>query len=56
MKLEWPQMVYIGLTLMGLGSCMANHGKQKTTAENFFITCIAQSIHGALLYYGGFFG
>ena len=56
MNLHWPQIVWLALTLIGIGVQCAKHGKPREGKENVFITIISTIIVATLLYYGGFFG
>jgi hypothetical protein len=55
MYLGLPQIIYIGLTLIGLGITMVKHGQPKSGKENFWTTFVATVIVFGLLYWGGFF-
>lgn len=55
MNLGMPQLIYLGLTLIGIGVSMAQHGKPKTGKENVFVSLIANAVSFMLLYWGGFF-
>ena len=51
--LEWPQLIYILLTLIGLVFVSMEHGKPYTRDAN--ASLIATIIIYGLLYWGGFF-
>lgn len=50
-----PQLIYLGLSLLGLGIAIEQHGKPKKGNENFWITFITWILTLGLLYWGGFF-
>lgn len=50
-----PQIIYLALTLIGLGRSMEQHGKPKTGEHNMWISVIAIAIVLWILYEGGFF-
>lgn len=50
-----PALIYIGLTALGLGVAIEQHGKPKTGTHNVFTSLVAASIGYGLLYWGGFF-
>lgn len=49
-----PQIVFIVLFAMDLGMALGLHGKPRESRYNFWTTAIADAIHIALLYWGGF--
>lgn len=51
----WPQIVYVVLTLIGIGVAMEQHGKPRKGNYNFFITLAAAALAWFLLWKGGFF-
>lgn len=51
----WPQFTYLALVCIGIGTSIANHGRERSN-ENCITTLIAASISLFLLYQGGFFG
>ena len=55
MIIDWPQGIWLGLTLVGLGVKAALHGKPQDD-HNFFISAIATAMVAAVLWWGGFFG
>jgi len=56
MTLEAPQIVYIAITMLGLGVSLAQHGNPKKGKESFTVSLAANSITIGILYWGGFFG
>lgn len=56
MNLGIPQLIYLALTMLGLGIAMAQHGEPKKGTVNAFHSIIATAILIGLLYWGGFFG
>lgn len=50
-----PQIVYLLITLFGLGHSAVNHGKPRS-AESFWTSLIASMLGFCLMYWGGFFG
>lgn len=53
----WPQYVYAGLIILGLGMSIAQHGEPRTGSDarhNFFTSAIAAAISFWLLWAGGF--
>ena len=54
MKHYWPQLLFISLSLFGLGRIVSDHGKPREPA-NAWTTLIAFAIQFWLLYEGGFF-
>lgn len=56
MKAEWPQIVWIVLTLLGLLVTAQKHGKPRDKEEhNIFTRVIVTGIIAFLLFKGGFF-
>lgn len=56
MILEIPQIIWIVLTMLGLGIYLAKHGKKKEDNYNFWSALLGVILNCILLYYGGFFG
>mgnify|MGYP001587253804 CR=1 FL=1 len=54
MILEWPQMAYIAITLVGIGVTMEKHGQEETCS--FPISFLSSAVCWFLLWKGGFFG
>lgn len=50
----WPQYLYLGMVLLGLGASLGTHGQERTP-ENFFITFPVSIFVIWVLYMGGFF-
>ncbi len=50
-----PQLIFVGLQLIGVGVDIANHGKNKTGQYNGWASFIGTCILFAILYWGGFF-
>jgi hypothetical protein len=55
MHIGIPQALYVGLTAMGFGISLKEHGTPKTGTNNVTHSIISLGITYALLYYGGFF-
>lgn len=55
MVFDWPQIIYLVLTLLGLGITLAKHGEPKKDKHNFYVTFVGSGLIVALLYWGGFF-
>jgi LPXTG-motif cell wall-anchored protein len=55
MYLGIPQILYLGLTLVGLGLIIEKHGKPKTGNENAWVSVITVILVLGLLFWGGFF-
>lgn len=51
-----PAIIWIIISVMGLGVSLAQHGKTSVKRENFLFTLIAMGINVGLLWWGGFFG
>ena len=57
MKFGWPQLIYIGLMLLGEGMAIAKHGEyKKASMHNAWTSLIAYAIDIMILAWGGFFG
>ena len=54
LSIGWPQVVYIALTILGLGIAAAKHG-QPREPYSFPTSFFATAIVFAILYWGGFF-
>jgi hypothetical protein len=52
---QWPQLVWLGLTICGLTISLFKHGEPKGHHNFFTHLLIALPLGVALLYYGGFF-
>ena len=50
-----PQIIYLSLTMLGLGMQAVKHGNPKEGKENFWVVFISTAISVGLLYWGGFF-
>ena len=50
-----PQLIYLGIVLLGLGVSLAEHGKPKQGYNSFLQNLLATAITIGLLYWGGFF-
>ena len=50
----WPQLIYLGLIILGLGMHMALHG-EKQKRYNAWTQLVASIISVGILYWGGFF-
>lgn len=53
--MKLPQMIYLGLVLMGLGINLARHGEFKGGRYNFWTGLLAVGLQMSLLAWGGFF-
>uniref|UniRef100_UPI003F8101A9 hypothetical protein n=1 Tax=Xanthomonas sp. 0924 TaxID=2835534 RepID=UPI003F8101A9 len=49
------QLIYLALTMLGLGMGIAQHGEPKTGRHNAVSTIVATVLILALLWWGGFF-
>jgi len=56
MTLEAPQIIYITITMLGLGVSLAKHGNPKRGKESFTIALFANVLIITILWWGGFFG
>jgi hypothetical protein len=56
MTLHAPQIIFLALTFLALGSSLAKHGEPKNGTYNFGTQLVAEIIIIGLLYWGGFFG
>lgn len=56
MKMEFPQLLYLGLLTLGLGMELSKHGEEKIAKHNFWTSLIATIIQVLILKAGGFFG
>ena len=50
-----PQLVFLGLSILGLGIHLAKHGDPIDNKYNFFAKGIVMGITWYILYLGGFF-
>lgn len=50
----WP-LVYLAITILGIGVALGEHGKPKKGEHNFWVTLVASLIICWVLYRGGFF-
>jgi len=50
-----PQIIYLLILGIGLGSSLVNHGQPKKGNESFFLTLFASGISIGLMIWGGFF-
>lgn len=56
MNLGTPQIIYLTLSILGLGCALAKHGEVKKTEKyNFFASLLGNAVSLGLLYWGGFF-
>lgn len=51
----WPAIIYVLMTLFGLGVSLANHGRPETGTKNFFLVLGVCAFQTWLLWWGGFF-
>jgi len=51
----WPQLIYLGLVILGLGMTLGLHGQPQKKGHNFWGKLISSMIAISLLYWGGFF-
>jgi len=57
MSLGLPQLIYLSLVLVALGTEIARHGEPKKPGKhNAVASLIASALLVGLLYWGGFFG
>lgn len=56
MKLGIWQIIYVSLTLIGIGLAAGKHGQPRTDKWNVLATLIAGAIDITILAFGGFFG
>jgi|GEM_PF-2581001 len=54
--LGWPQAIYLGLMMMGIGLSIARYGEQKRDRYDLVDVAISPALICGLLYWGGFFG
>lgn len=54
LAIGWPQLIYVALTLMGLGYAIAKH-REPAPAYSMWRHTVALAIVYPLLYWGGFF-
>lgn len=52
----WPQFVYLGLMVLGLGVGLAQDGQPKEGKHSFMTTLVATALVLWVVYCGGFFG
>ena len=50
-----PQIIYVILTILGMGIVIAKHGSPKEGNYNFLHSLIVTAIQISILYWGGFF-
>lgn len=50
----WPQFLWVGLTALGLGIHLAQHGKPRA-AFDFRYAVVDVALASTILYFGGFF-
>lgn len=55
MVLHWPQLVWITLACISVGTEIAKHGRPRTGTHNAVSLAIAFCLMYGLLYAGGFF-
>lgn len=55
MEIDWPQGIYLGVTVFGTGIVLAKHGEPKTGRYNILTTLITDGLILGLLWWGGFF-
>lgn len=53
--MHWPQVIYLAISLIGVGISLAEHGKPKEGKHSVFVTLFATVVGYVLLYKGGFF-
>lgn len=56
MTLQAPQIIFLALTFLGTGICLARHGERRIGNYNFPAAIVADALIIGLLYWGGFFG
>ena len=52
--MAWPQIIFLALTLLGLGINMGLHGERQNP-HNFWTALFGSVVSVSLLYWGGFF-
>lgn len=52
--LHWPQLLYAGLILFGMGNAYAKYGQQKTDSYDLGDVIFGPAIVIVILYFGGF--
>lgn len=50
-----PALIYLALTVFGLGVAIKGHGQPRTGNQSFIATAIVCGLECSLLYWGGFF-
>lgn len=55
MNIQAPQLVYIGLVVLGLGYSLARNGEPKKDNYSFGYTLFSSIVTILILYWGGFF-
>lgn len=53
--LHAPQILMLGLMILGLGISLAQHGEPRTGKHNLMHSIIGCAIQFGLMYWGGFF-
>ena len=56
MNIQAPQLVYLGIVLLGLGVSLAKNGEPKKDNHSFGWSLFANAITITILSWGGFFG
>ncbi len=51
----WPEYVYLGFTMLGLGYIMSRDGEPREGNHSIWISGIVTALVNFLLYMGGFF-
>jgi hypothetical protein len=55
-SLGLPQLIYLALSLVGLGIELAKHGEPKSGRHDALSSVIASGVIFGILWWGGFFG
>jgi len=50
-----PQIILLGLIVMGLGLNLAKHGEPQKGKHSFWMSLVNSAVIVGLLYWGGFF-
>jgi hypothetical protein len=55
MVIDWPQGIFLGLLVLGVGISLARFGEQKRDKYSIIDVLVAPTLNLALLWWGGFF-
>ena len=56
LQLHWPQIIWLAISVLGIGAHIAKHGEPMGAMYNGWSRLIHFIIYAALLWWGGFFG